>query len=79
MHANDTNGTNKIIYPKLSYSVTGICFNEHNDLGRYSRERQYGDAIEHSLNEDPIPYKREFRVGGTGNIIDFLIVDKIVL
>ena len=77
MHTNDTNG--KLIYPKLSYIITGICFGVHNELGRYAREKQYADFIEKKLKETNIPYKREFNVKTTGNIIDFLIDDKIIL
>ena len=79
MHANDTNNTNKLIYPELSYIITGICFSAHNDLGRYSREKQYGDIIEKKLKEIGLPYKRELLIKESGNIVDFLIDDKLVL
>ncbi|MBI2356022.1 MAG: GxxExxY protein [Candidatus Doudnabacteria bacterium] len=75
----NTNYTNKLIHPELSYTLTGICFTVHNNLGRFSREKQYADAVEGLLKQSKIPYKREFRVTDTGNIIDFLIDDKIVL
>ncbi len=79
MHANDTNNTNKLIYPELSYIVTGICFSAQNDIGRYSREKQYGDIIEEKLKEIKLPYKRELSVKGDGNVLDFLIDEKIIL
>ena len=79
MHANDTNNTNKLIYPELSYVITGICFSTHNDLGRYSREKQYGDIIEKKLKEIGLPYKRELSIKDSSNVIDFLIDDKLVL
>ena len=79
MHSNDTNNTNKLIYPELSYTVTGICFSTQNDLGRYAREKQYGDLIEEKLKEIKLPYNRELVIGGTGNIIDFLIDNKLIL
>ena len=72
MHANDTNNTNKLIYSELSYIVTGICFSAQNDIGRYSREKQYGDKIEEKLKEIKLPYKRELSAKGDGNILDFL-------
>jgi len=77
MHTNDTN--EKLIYPKLSYLITGICFKAHNELGRYAREKQYGNAIEEELKEIKLPYKRELKILKTGNTIDFLIDNKIIL
>ena len=70
---------NKLIYPELSYTLTGICFDVHNELGRYSREKQYGDLLEQKLKEAGIPYKREFKIKKTGNIVDFFIANKIIL
>lgn len=69
----------KIIYPDLSYKLTGILFSVHNELGQYAREKQYGDLVEAKLKEEKIPYKREFPIGNTGNILDFFIDDKIIL
>jgi len=79
MHTNNTNKEEKLIYPELSYTITGVCFEIHNKLGRYSREKQYRDAIAEKLGEINIPYKKEFNVKDTGNIIDFIIDDKIIL
>lgn len=75
----NTNNTNKIIYPELSYLLTGVCFDIHNNLGRFSREKQYCDALETKLKESKIPYKREFNIKNTGNILDFVIDNKIVM
>lgn len=69
----------KVIYPELSYSLTGIFFSVHNILGQFAREKQYGDLVEEKLKESKIKYKREFRIGEGGNIADFIIEDKIIL
>ncbi len=69
----------KVIYPELSYMVNGILFDVKKELGQYAREKQYGDLIEKKLKEKDISYKREVSVGNTGNIMDFLIDDKIVI
>ena len=79
MRTNDTNKNKKLIHPELSYSITGICFEVHNKLGRYAREKQYGDLLEEKLKEIKIPYKREFKIEKTGNTVDFLIDNKIIL
>jgi len=71
--------TNKLIYPDLSYTVVGICFAAHNELGQYAREKQYGDLVERMLKESKILFKREFKIGESGNTVDFLIDNKIIL
>ncbi len=73
------NSQEKLIYPELSYTLTGICFETHNELGRYGREKQYADFIERKLKELRIPYKRELRIADTGNTVDFLIENKVIL
>jgi GxxExxY protein len=74
-----TTTNEKILYPELSYTITGILFAAHNELGQYAREKQYGDVIEKKLEEAKIPYKREIAVADSGNILDFMIDDKIVI
>lgn len=69
----------RIIYPKLSYMVVGVCFDAHNELGRFAREKQYGDYIEKRLEEEGLDYKREFQISDSGNIADFLIENKMLL
>ena len=69
----------KLIYPELSYKINGILFQTHNELGRYSRVRQYGNYIEKILKEEKINYQREFPIANTGNTVDFLIEGKIIL
>ena len=49
----------KIIYKNLSYRINGILFDVHNKLGRFCRERQYGDLIEKVLKETDLSFERE--------------------
>ncbi len=69
----------QIIYPKLSYLIVGICFDAHNELGRFAREKQYGNFVEERFKKLGIKYLREKSISDSGNIIDFLVDDKIVL
>jgi len=69
----------KVIYPELSYLINGILFDVKKELGQYAREKQYGDLLEKKFKEKAFYYRREVSVGNTGNIIDFLIDDKIVI
>lgn len=69
----------KVIYPRLSYKIIGICYETHNELGRYSREKQYGDLIAKKFESRNIKFVREYRISDSGNIADFLVEDKIIL
>ena len=76
----------KIIYSDLSYSINGILFEVHNELGRFRNEQEYSDAIESNFKKKMIKYEREkvlsasFEGEKTGrNKLDFLIEDLIIL
>ena len=78
--------TDKVIYPELSYLLTGIFFKAQDALGRFARERQYGDFTEERLKSLAIPYEREktipVEVDGKlikSNRVDFVIDNKIIL
>ena len=84
-HANDTNKDDKIIYRELSYWLTGLLFGVHKELGRFCREKQYGDKLEIVLKSEGIGFEREktlplFEVDNQRtNIVDFSIDNKILL
>ena len=73
----------EILYPDLSYKITGICFDVHNKLGRFCREKQYSDELERNLIAKNISYEREKRILDegvfSGNILDFIIEDTVIV
>src|SRR2546430_186608 len=72
----------EIIEKELSYTLGGIFFKIQKELGRFSRERQYADALEKKLKEHPLSYAREFPIevaGRKSNFADFIVENKIVV
>ena len=69
----------KVIYPDLSFDLVGIFLEVRKEIGMYGREKQYADAIEKKLETRKVAYVRELRVSDSGNTLDFLIEEKIVL
>lgn len=67
------------LYKDLSYQIAGILIEVHKELGLYAREKQYCDLFDKKFKIIEIPYKRELRIGDTGNIADFTVDDKIIL
>ena len=59
--------------------MVGICFDVHNSLRAFAREKQYGNFLENRFTESKLIYKRECSIGDSGNIVDFIIEDKILL
>lgn len=68
-----------VLYPELSYKINGLCFVAQNELGPFAREKQYGDVLEKKLIEAGILYHRELRTSESGNIVDFIVGNKIAL
>jgi GxxExxY protein len=79
MQISENTTPGKLIYENLTYLLNGICFEAHNQLGRFSREKQYGDYIQKRLREENLNYNREFAIGNTGNTLDFVIENKLIL
>jgi GxxExxY protein len=73
---------NKIIYKELSYLINGFLFKAHHDLGRFRKEKQYGDYLEDLLKLNNLKYQREYRISTktkVRDVVDFIIDDKIIL
>jgi GxxExxY protein len=77
-----TNPNGKIIEKELSYKLVGLFYKTQDALGRFAKERQYGDFLEKILKENNIKFKREQLIplnDKNSNFIDFLIEDKILV
>lgn len=74
-----------IVEAELSYKLTGLCFKVHKELGRFCRERQYGDALEEIFKTNKLAYEREYEIillnpsAPRGNRADFLIERRLVV
>jgi GxxExxY protein len=85
MNSNDTNKKEKIVYKELSYLITGVLFEVHNKLGRYGREKQYGDMFETFLKDKNISYEREKELpvdkiqNQFTNRVDFVINNQLLI
>lgn len=69
----------EFLYKELSYAIIGILITIHKELGPYAREKQYADAFEKILRAKNISFVREQRVADSGNILDFIVDEKIVV
>ncbi len=78
-------GTDNLLYPKLSYTITGLLFKVHTEIGRFGREKQYGDMLENLLIESKIVFEREKPLPIEGipnrftNRVDFAINNEILI
>ena len=72
------NKSSKILYPELSYAITGAAFDVHNSIGRYAKEKTYSDALELALKSRGISFLREYKIVETNERVDFLINNEII-
>jgi len=73
----------KIVYPELSYKITGLLFQVHNQLGRFRKEKYYADLLEVKLKEKGTKYEREKLLPSnnkrSADKVDFCIENKILI
>jgi GxxExxY protein len=76
----------KLIYPKLSYTIVGILYKVHSNLGGNYQEKYYQRAVAIELKELGLSFTREIAVELSYQdekvgryLLDFLIEDKIIL
>lgn len=75
----------EIIYKELGFKINGILFEIHNSLGRFCRERQYGDALEKIFVREKISYEREKELpikeidNRRTNVVDFTVDGKLLI
>jgi len=71
----------ELFFPELSYKITGLMFKAHNELNRFSTERQFCDNLEFKFIENNIKYIREKNINENiiGDRVDFCVDDKIVI
>ena len=75
-----------LLYPELSFTITGVLFDVHNALGGGHPEKYYQKAIALGLKEKGIHFQEQYYVSLQYNhvtigkyYLDFLIEDKIIL
>ena len=75
----------ELLYPELSYIITGLLFKVHNAIGQFGREKQYGDMFDGLLTESGLIFEREKALPIEGlenkftNQVDFAINDLILV
>ncbi len=77
----------ELVYKDECFSIIGICYEVHNNLGAGFLEIVYKDALEYEFRKANIPYEREkeYIVRYKDAILphkfyaDFVVYDKIIL
>ncbi len=75
-----------LVYPQLSYKITGLLFEVYNELGYGLKEKYYQKAMVEILKEHEMKFEEQvylplkFKGVKIGKYyLDFLIEDKVVL
>jgi len=72
----------QLILKELSYKIVGLLYEVHRQLGRYCREKQYGDLLEKLLQRENIRFQREYPIElaeKKSNFVDFYIDDSLLI
>ncbi|MBI4156037.1 MAG: GxxExxY protein [Candidatus Zambryskibacteria bacterium] len=75
----------ELIYPELSYIITGLLFKVHSAIGQFGREKQYGNMLQNLLLESGLMFEREKALPIDGltnrftNKVDFAINNLVLL
>ena len=72
----------KLILKELSYKIVGLLYKVHRQLGRYCREKQYGDLFEKLLQKENMKFKREYPLElaeRKSNFVDFYIEESLLV
>ncbi|UPQ78415.1 GxxExxY protein [Flavobacterium azooxidireducens] len=75
------------LYENESYTIIGILYEVHKNLGKGFSEIVYKDALEYEFNKNNIPFEREkeYKVNYKDTVLkhkfyaDFVVFDKIIL
>ena len=75
-----SNGTDKIFYKELSYSIVGAVIEVHRHLGPGQLESNYERALAKELATREIPFQRQVSIDSIykGDVIGTFVVDMIV-
>jgi len=67
------------LHKDLTFALNGVVFKVYNEIRRFAKEKQYYDLFKKCLVAEELNYKRELVVGDTGNQVDFLIQDRVLV
>lgn len=83
IHPNSPNNNMaNLILKELSYKIVGFLYKVHRQIGRYCREKQYGDLFEELLQKEGIKFEREYPIklaDKKSNFVDFYIEDCLLV